>query len=79
MTVSAIFRATKTPLLVGGLAMWWGYFESMLKGKPRYADAEFRSFVRRYQWTCLFFGKASATRRLEERQKPKWLSPTRSA
>jgi len=75
MTASAALRATKTPYLVGGAAMWWGFVESMLKSKPRFDDAEFRSFLRRYQWECLIYGKRAATDRLNERQKHEWRAP----
>ncbi len=72
MTASALFRMTRPPLLVGGMAMWWGYVKSMLDGNPRYGDDEFRRFLRRYQWSCLFLGKAEATRRLNEAQRDVW-------
>jgi len=58
MTVSAVYRATKSPYLIGGAAMWWGFVESMVKGKARFDDPEFRRFLRHYQWECLLLGKA---------------------
>ena len=61
MTASGVFRMTRPPLIVGGLAMWWGYVKSMLTRKPRYEQPAFRRFLRRYQWACLFKGKAAAT------------------
>ncbi len=61
MTASALFRMTRPPVFVGGLAMWWGYIKSMLSAKPRYENPSFRRFLRRYQWACLFKGKAAAT------------------
>jgi len=72
MTVSAIYRMTRPPFIVGGLGMLWGYIASVLTHKPRYADLEFRKFLRRYHWSCLFRGKAAATAKLDERQAPKW-------
>jgi glycosyltransferase involved in cell wall biosynthesis len=75
MTASAIFRMTRRPWIIGGLAMWWGYVSSFLNGKPRYDDPEFRRFVRRYQWSSLFRGKAAAVRRIEERWKDRWKPP----
>jgi len=72
MTASAVFRMTRPPLLVGGLAMWWGYVKSMLERPPRYGDDEFRRFLRHYQWSCLFLGKAEATRRLNDAQQSVW-------
>jgi poly-beta-1,6-N-acetyl-D-glucosamine synthase len=73
MTVSAAFRMTRPPLIVGGAAMWWGYVRAWAQGKPRYQDQEFQTFLRRYQWDCLLRGKARATRALNERQATKWL------
>jgi hypothetical protein len=58
--------------VVGALVMWWEYMANLLAGKPRYADPEFRRFVRRYQWSCMLRGKRRATARLEERQIAVW-------
>lgn len=67
MTASALYRLPKHPILVGGLAMWWGYVKSMLARKPRYEHPPFRRFLRRWQWESLVLGKARATRRAYER------------
>jgi hypothetical protein len=75
MTASAVYRAARPPLIVGGLAMWWGFVRSMLARKPRYEDLEFRKFLRRYQWNCLFRGKAAATAALNARQAAEWKRP----
>jgi hypothetical protein len=77
MTASAIFRMTRPPLLVGGLAMWWGFVSAMLRGKPRYDEPQFREFLRRYQWACLVRGKAKATQELNEKQKEIWSTSSR--
>jgi len=61
MTASALFRMTRPPYLVGGLAMWWGYARAWLRGAPRYEDPDFRRFLRSYQWSCLLRGKRAAT------------------
>ena len=85
MTSSAAFRATRPPYLVGGLAMWWGYVESMLTRKKRFDDPEFRKFLREYQLDCLVMGKSRATLKLNERQGERWrqgrqtASPQRAA
>ena len=78
MTASAVFRMTRPPFVIGGLAMWWGYFKSFLERAPRYGDDEFRRFLRRYQWRCLFLGKAEATRRLNDAQQDLWRSAQES-
>lgn len=66
MTVSSVFRMSVPPFVIGGLAMWWGFVRSALGRKPRYPDLEFRRFLRRYQWQCLFRGKAKATAALHD-------------
>lgn len=76
MTASAIFRMTRPPLVVGGLAMWWGYVRSMFKGERRYDDMEFRRFLREYQRNCLLKGKARATEELNARAAA-WFKPPR--
>lgn len=72
MLAAAAFRMTRPPRVVGGLAMLEGYFKSMLQRKPRYGDAEFRRFLRRYQWACLLKGKAAAVSELNARQQAVW-------
>jgi hypothetical protein len=72
MVASAAYRMTRPPLVVGGLAMLWGYFGSLARGAPRYDGPEFRAFLRRYQWACLVKGKARALRELDARQAGVW-------
>ena len=75
---SAAFRLAKPPVLVGSAAMLWGYLKSMAARKPRYGDAEFRRFLRRYQWACLLKGKSKATAEVNERQRGAWRAATRT-
>ena len=49
LLASAAFRLFKHPVLYGSVAMLWGYFGSAARGRPRYDDAGFRRFLRRYQ------------------------------
>jgi biofilm PGA synthesis N-glycosyltransferase PgaC len=72
MLASAVFRMTRPPVLLGGVAMLWGYFRSMIRREPRYGSPEFRRFLRRYQWACLLKGKSRAVRDLDSRQAPFW-------
>jgi len=72
--VSAIFRLPKHPVLVGSVAMLWGYFTSALRGAARYEDPEFRRFLRRYQYACLLLGKRRATRKFNDAQEAVWRS-----
>ncbi|MGH7214614.1 MAG: glycosyltransferase [Tepidisphaeraceae bacterium] len=75
LLASAAYRLFHPPMIVGSLAMLWGYFKSMLTGRPRYDDHEFMRFLRRYQWRCLLSGKRRATRALDERQAAIWSPP----
>ncbi len=77
MLASAVSRVSHPPVVVGATAMLWGYLKAMLTRKPRYGDAEFRRFLRRYQWACLLRGKHAATRALNERQAPQWRGAAR--
>jgi poly-beta-1,6-N-acetyl-D-glucosamine synthase len=72
MTASSLYRMLQPPRVVGGLAMWWGYMSSLVRRARRYEDPAFRRFLRSYQWDCLVLGKASATRRLDERRAARW-------
>lgn len=78
LLASAVFRLLKPPAVLGSAAMVWGYLRSALTGKPRYGDANFRRFLRRYQWACLLKGKTRATRELNALQARAW-DPTRPA
>jgi hypothetical protein len=79
---SALLRLTKHPVLLGTIAMLWGYFSSAFKRVPRYDDPEFRRFLRRYQYACLLLGKARAAKMITERRAHVWLAahpePTRA-
>jgi hypothetical protein len=72
MLASALFRMTRPPVVVGGLAMLHGYLRAWLRGAPRYGDEAFRRFVRAYQVQCLLTGKRRATAALEARQAACW-------
>ena len=60
IVASAIYRFPEKPYVLGGLAILWGWLKSALQRKPRYGDAEFRRFLRRYQWRALLLGKRRA-------------------
>ena len=71
---SALYRLFRPPMVVGSVAMLWGYFKSLATRKPRYEDKEFRKFLSRYQWSSLLHGKAAATASLNARQSAAWRS-----
>ncbi len=68
MLASALFRMTRPPLVIGGIAMLWGFIKSVFSHGPRYQDPAFRKFLRQYQWACLSKGKSRATAELNDRQ-----------
>jgi glycosyltransferase involved in cell wall biosynthesis len=72
LVAAALYRMTRPPRIVGGVAILWGYFRSLLRRDPRYEAPGFRRFLRRYQWDCLLRGRARATRALNERQAKVW-------
>jgi hypothetical protein len=72
ITASSIYRIPRPPVLVGALAIWWGYVHSWLTRRPRYNDPEFRRFLRRYQWEALLLGKAAAAERATRRRADRW-------
>lgn len=69
---SAGYRMSRPPLVLGGVGMAYGYFRSLLRRTPRYGDADFRRFLRSYQWACLRKGKRRATAELNARQSALW-------
>ena len=64
MLASAVYRLNEPPYLLGSLAMVWGWLDSAARGRARYGDSEFRSFLRRYQWRALLLGKRRAIEEL---------------
>jgi len=69
---AAIYRLPTYPVLLGSVAMLWGYLRSWLKGLPRYDDLEFRRFLRSYQHACLRMGKRAATARVNAERAHLW-------
>jgi glycosyltransferase involved in cell wall biosynthesis len=75
MLASAVYRLGHPPVILGSIANLWGYFKSMLAQNPRYGDADFRRFLRQYQWACLLHGKAEATEQINAKQAAQWHPP----
>jgi hypothetical protein len=65
MVASALMRINQRPYVLGSAAMLWGWIKSALQRRPRYDDAEFRAFIRRYQARALRVGKRRAIAELE--------------
>ena len=72
MIASALFRMTRPPVVIGGLAMLSGYFGAMFRGVPRYGDDNFRRFLRDYQWRCLWQGKGRTTQDYDRQSAERW-------
>jgi poly-beta-1,6-N-acetyl-D-glucosamine synthase len=72
LAASAIFRMTKRPWILGGLAMLWGYFGSALERRRRLPDPDFRHFLRRFQSWCLLVGKRRATAMFDNTGEATW-------
>jgi hypothetical protein len=72
MLARTVSRLPTHPVVIGGLMTLWGYVSSALSRAPRYDDAAFRRFVRRYQRDCLLMGKAAAMRKCNEQQAAVW-------
>jgi hypothetical protein len=68
----ALYRLPTHPVLIGSVAMLWGYLSSWLKGLPRYDYPEFRHFLQSYQHACLRMGKRAATARVEAERARLW-------
>ena len=69
-----VYHLPAYPVVIGSIAMLWGYFRSWLKGLPRYDDLEFRRFLRSYQHSCLRLGKRTATAQINAEQSQLWHS-----
>lgn len=72
MMASAAFRVTRPPVVIGGMAMMWGYTRGLLLREERYPDLEFRSFLRDYQFRSLLRGKLRVTAAINARQASQW-------
>lgn len=68
MLASSISRMNEKPYVLGSLFMLWGWLESALLRKDRYDDAEFRRFLRKYQFRSLFVGKKKAIKEIYKAQ-----------
>jgi len=71
-TATAVYRMTRPPYVVGGLAMLWGYFKARLQRNPQLDDPALRDFIRRYQRRALLHGKAKVIAELEAEGQAAW-------
>lgn len=64
---AAVYRSMEPPWLWGGAGIVYGYVQAALSGHPRYANPEYRRYLRRFERAQLLFGKKRATQRENER------------
>lgn len=76
MLASSVYRMNEKPYLLGSIFMLWGWLHSALLRKCRYDDAEFRLFLRKYQFRSLLVGKKKA---IQEIYKAHGISETDSS
>jgi hypothetical protein len=69
---TALYRMTRPPYVLGGLAMLWGYARAWAAGRERMADRELMGFIRAYQRRALRVGKARAIAEIEAREAPRF-------
>lgn len=67
LAASAVSRLHEKPYVLGSLATMWGWWRSALQRKQRYANMDFRKFLRDYQRRVLLAGKRRAIEEIETR------------
>lgn len=72
LLASAVSRVLHPPVVLGSVAMVWGFLRGYLTRAPRYGDAEFRRFLRSYQRRSLIRGKRRVTAEIDAQQAPVW-------
>ncbi len=77
MSAVSVYRMSRRPLVIGGIAMFWGYIKNYLTGTQKLEDEELIKFIRKYQWNCLLKGKKRATAELNEKQEHLWNPETK--
>jgi len=70
---AAVYRLHHRPLIIGGLANFWGHLSHLIKRTPQYDNPEFRRFLKKFQWRVLLHGKVKATKITEDEYKHVWI------
>ncbi len=68
MLANAVNRLNEKPPVLGSAAMLWGWLRAAAMRQPRYADEEFRRFLRQYQRRALLVGKKRAIDEIQRGQ-----------
>ncbi|MDH5675441.1 MAG: glycosyltransferase family 2 protein [Myxococcales bacterium] len=53
----ALYRMLERPRVTGGLGIWVGYLEAVMKSEPRHDDQEYLRYYRRFELESLLTGK----------------------
>jgi len=69
---SAVYRLRHRPALIGSFATLQGYAKAWLRAAPRYDDAEFRRYLRRYHRTMVTQGRAKALELFDREAADTW-------
>ena len=69
---SAMYRLQHKPAVVGSLATLQGYARAWFKQMPRYEDADFRRYLRRYHRAMLTKGRTRATELFDREAAEMW-------
>ncbi len=69
---TCLYRMGHPPLVIGGLATWWGYVKAWAQGLPQHDDAELRQFIRAYQRRALRVGRHQAIAEIEAAFASRW-------
>jgi biofilm PGA synthesis N-glycosyltransferase PgaC len=69
---SAVYRLSHKPAVLGSIGTLQGYARAWLKRAPRYEDAEFRRYLRRYHRAMLTKGRARATEMFDREAAETW-------
>lgn len=69
MIATAIYRIPEKPYVIGGLFILYGWLRSWLLRRPRYDEAGFRDFLRRYHKRALWIGKHRAIAEIDARNR----------
>jgi poly-beta-1,6-N-acetyl-D-glucosamine synthase len=72
IVVSGAYRMLRPPIVVGGLAIVYGYARAAVSRAPRLEDESFRAFLRRYQGLCMTKGKRGAVELTEAEGARRW-------
>jgi hypothetical protein len=67
MIATAVYRIPEKPYILGGFFILFGWLKSWLQNMPRYEEAGFREFLRRYHRRALLVGKKKAVAEIDER------------